>query len=72
MRPSQGRPHCVIWRLKETKEDVVDPKVIDFVIADTVCPEAEHAIEGNEDAEEVGHHEHALRGSVTISRACGT
>lgn len=41
----------VVWSLEQAENDVVDPKVSNMVIAYHISPEANHAIEWNENTE---------------------
>jgi len=51
---------CIIRGLEESKQNIVYPEIADVVIAHPLGPEAQHAIEWDEDGEEVGDHEHML------------
>lgn len=51
---------CIVWSLEQSEEDVVDPEIPHVVVSDLVSPQAEHAIEGDEDAEGIGNDEHVL------------
>ena len=50
----------IVWRLEQPEDDVVEPKLPHVVVADLSSPDAEHAVKGDEDAEEVCDLEHAF------------
>jgi hypothetical protein len=55
--------YCIVGCLEEVENDVVKPELPHVVILDLVRPDAEHTIERNEHAEEVGHLEHTFCGT---------
>jgi hypothetical protein len=55
-----GLSICVIWSLKQAKEDIVNPEIPDTMVPYSVGPKTQHAIEWYEHAKCVGNHEHVL------------
>lgn len=56
-----GLSISIIRRLEQSKQNIVNPEISHMMITNRLRPQAQHAVERDQDAEEIGHHEHMLR-----------